>query len=100
MLCHDLRFHIPITSLQVESVFTLSLEHVCNPINRGYTKFTSQAVLPLFLNGPHRIWGLTAIVLEQVLLALLPENYPQQVFRPGKQKSPAASKNEKSTKYV
>lgn len=85
---------------EVESVFTLSLEHVCNPTNYGYTKFASQAVLPLFLNGPHRIWGLTAIVLEQVLLALLPENYPQQLFRPGKRKLPVANINKKSTKYV
>ncbi|KAJ7393537.1 nudix (nucleoside diphosphate linked moiety X)-type motif 8 [Desmophyllum pertusum] len=69
---------------EVESVFTLSLEHVCNPVNRGYTKFTSQAVLPLFLNGPHRIWGLTAIILEQVLLALAPENFQQQLYRTGK----------------
>ncbi|KAL9971348.1 hypothetical protein ACROYT_G023861 [Oculina patagonica] len=79
---------------EVESVFTLTLEHVCNPINRGYTKFTSQAVLPLFLNGPHRIWGLTAIILEQVLLMAVPENNPQQLHRPGNRKLPVTRKKE------
>ena len=75
-------------------MFTLSLAHVCNPINQGYTKFTSQAVLPLFLNGPHRIWGLTAIILEQVLLTAVPDNYQQQMFRPRNRKLPTTSKRE------
>lgn len=71
---------------EVESVFTLSLAHVCNPLNRGYTKFTSQTVYPLFLNGPRKIWGLTAIVLEQVLLLAVPESFQEQFFRPANKK--------------
>lgn len=67
---------------EVESVFTLSLAHLSSPQNHGYTKFTSQAVYPLFLNGPHKIWGLTAIVLEQVLLISVPESFQKQFFRP------------------
>ena len=75
----------------MESVFTLSLAHVCNPLNRGYTKFTSQTVYPLFLNRPRKIWGLTAIVLEQVLLLAVPESFQEQFFRPANKKWPTAS---------
>lgn len=56
-------------------MFALSLDHLCNPANCGYTKFKSKTVLPVFLNGPHRVWGLTAIILEQVLLVVVPQNY-------------------------
>ncbi len=34
---------------------------------------------PVFINGPYRIWGLTAIVLDSVMAALCPEFY-QRVF--------------------
>ena len=30
---------------------------------------------PVFMNGPHRIWGLTATVLDSVLAVLCPELY-------------------------
>ena len=68
-------------SVQVDSVFTLPLMHLCNPVNYGYTKFTSRAILPVFINGPHRVWGLTSVILEQALLLLVPEYYPQQFWK-------------------
>ncbi|XP_068700517.1 mitochondrial coenzyme A diphosphatase NUDT8-like [Montipora capricornis] len=73
---------------EVESVFTLSLEHLCNPVNVGYTTFKRQPLtrLPVFVNGPHKIWGLTATILEQVLLVLIPQNYRKQLFRFGNKK--------------
>lgn len=73
---------------EVESVFTLSLEHLCNPVNVGYTTFKRQPLtrLPVFVNGPHKVWGLTATILEQVLLVLIPQNYRKQLFRFGNKK--------------
>lgn len=34
---------------------------------------------PVFMNGPYRIWGLTAIVLDSVIAVLYPEFY-QKMF--------------------
>lgn len=34
---------------------------------------------PVFMNGPHRIWGLTAIVLDSVIAVLCPKFY-QKMF--------------------
>ena len=34
---------------------------------------------PVFMNGPCRIWGLTAIVLDSVIAVLCPEFY-QKMF--------------------
>ena len=79
------KFHITYAaislSVQVDSVFTLPLMYLCNPVNYGYTKFTSRAILPVFVNGPHRVWGLTSVILEQALLLLVPEYYPQQFWK-------------------
>ncbi|KAK7882834.1 hypothetical protein WMY93_029008 [Mugilogobius chulae] len=56
---------------EVEEIFTLSLAHLCNPVNRGYTHFRTGDkygyTLPVFRNGKHRVWGLTAVALEQTL---------------------------------
>ncbi|KAK2556530.1 Mitochondrial coenzyme A diphosphatase NUDT8 [Acropora cervicornis] len=75
---------------EVESVFTLSLEHLCDPVNSRYTTFKRQVLirLPVFVNGPHKVWGLTATILEQVLLALIPEMYKKQLFRFGNKTFP------------
>ncbi|XP_074627427.1 mitochondrial coenzyme A diphosphatase NUDT8-like isoform X2 [Acropora palmata] len=75
---------------KVESVFTLSLEHLCDPVNSRYTTFKRQVLirLPVFVNGPHKVWGLTATILEQVLLALIPEMYKKQLFRFGNKTFP------------
>ncbi|NXU59716.1 NUDT8 protein, partial [Turnix velox] len=63
----------------VEEVFTLPLEHLLKEENQGYTHFRTPAgysyTLPVFLHGPHRIWGLTAIVTELTLQLLAPGHY-------------------------
>ncbi|XP_076138488.1 mitochondrial coenzyme A diphosphatase NUDT8 [Alosa pseudoharengus] len=61
---------------EVEEIFTLSLAHVCNPRNRGYTNFRTGDrygyTLPVFCNGKHRVWGLTAVALEHTLKLIVP----------------------------
>ncbi|KAJ0063381.1 hypothetical protein NL108_002641 [Boleophthalmus pectinirostris] len=56
---------------EVEEIFTLSLAHLCNPVNRGYTHFRTGDkygyTLPVFRNGKHRVWGLTAVALDCTL---------------------------------
>ncbi|XP_026154332.1 mitochondrial coenzyme A diphosphatase NUDT8 isoform X2 [Mastacembelus armatus] len=61
---------------RVEEIFTLSLTHLCNPQNRGYTHFrtgdTYGYTLPVFRNGKHRVWGLTAVALDHTLKLIIP----------------------------
>uniref|UniRef100_A0A1A8N9Q4 Nudix (Nucleoside diphosphate linked moiety X)-type motif 8 n=1 Tax=Nothobranchius rachovii TaxID=451742 RepID=A0A1A8N9Q4_9TELE len=61
---------------EVEEIFTLSLSHLCDPQNRGYTHFRSGDqfgyTLPVFCNGKHRVWGLTAVALDQALKLVVP----------------------------
>ncbi|CAN9511091.1 unnamed protein product [Ophioblennius macclurei] len=61
---------------EVEEIFTISLSHLCNPQNRGYTHFRVgnkySYTLPVFRNGKHRVWGLTAIALDHTLKLIVP----------------------------
>ncbi|AWO99313.1 putative nucleoside diphosphate-linked moiety X motif 8 mitochondrial [Scophthalmus maximus] len=61
---------------EVEEVFTLSFSHLCNPQNCGYTHFRTGDkygyTLPVFHNGKHRVWGLTAVALDQTLKLIVP----------------------------
>ncbi|CAJ1066152.1 nucleoside diphosphate-linked moiety X motif 8 isoform X1 [Xyrichtys novacula] len=61
---------------EVEEIFTVSLPHLCNPKNRGYTHFRTGDkygyTLPVFRNGKHRVWGLTAVALDQTLKLVVP----------------------------
>ncbi|KAL2096604.1 hypothetical protein ACEWY4_008752 [Coilia grayii] len=61
---------------EVEEIFTLTLAHVCNPDNRGYTNFRTGNkygyTLPVFRNGKHRVWGLTAVALDHTLKLIVP----------------------------
>ncbi|XP_077579151.1 mitochondrial coenzyme A diphosphatase NUDT8 [Stigmatopora nigra] len=61
---------------EVEEIFSLSLTHLCNPQNRGYTHFrvgdSYGYTLPVFCNGKHRVWGLTAVALDHTLKLLIP----------------------------
>ncbi|XP_037122801.1 nucleoside diphosphate-linked moiety X motif 8 [Syngnathus acus] len=63
---------------EVEEIFTLSLSHLCDPQNRGYTHFRRgdrySYTMPVFRNGKHRVWGLTAIALDQSLKLLVPSH--------------------------
>uniref|UniRef100_A0A8D0B0F9 Nudix hydrolase domain-containing protein n=1 Tax=Salvator merianae TaxID=96440 RepID=A0A8D0B0F9_SALMN len=64
---------------EVEDVFTLSISHLLQEKNQGYTHFCKKGVysytLPVFLHGPYRVWGLTAIFTELALELLAPGKY-------------------------
>ncbi|CAG9763213.1 unnamed protein product [Ceutorhynchus assimilis] len=58
---------------EVDQVFTVALEDLCNPQNIGYTQFRGAfASMPVFTGGKFRIWGLTALLTHRFLSSLLP----------------------------
>ncbi|XP_072547146.1 mitochondrial coenzyme A diphosphatase NUDT8 [Salminus brasiliensis] len=61
---------------EVEEIFTLTVAHVCNPQNQGYTNFRTSGrriyTLPVFHNSKYRIWGLTAVALDHTLKLIMP----------------------------
>ncbi|KAL0972772.1 hypothetical protein UPYG_G00194570 [Umbra pygmaea] len=61
---------------EVEEIFTMTLSHVWSHKNRGYTHFRTGErygyTLPVFRNGKHRVWGLTAVALEHTLQLIMP----------------------------
>ena len=72
---------------QVEEVFMVPIKDLLDPAKRSnlkgngpteLTKFVltagTGAHMPVFLGGPHRIWGLTAYVLNGILNSVL---FPQ-----------------------
>lgn len=72
---------------QVDDVFALPLAHLLQAQNQGYTHFCQgghfRYTLPVFLHGPHRVWGLTAIITEFTLQLLAPGAYQPRLFFPG-----------------
>lgn len=64
---------------QVDEVFDLSLAHLLQTQNQGYTHFCQgghfRYTMPVFLHGPHRVWGLTAVITEFTLKLLAPGIY-------------------------
>lgn len=63
---------------EVEAVFTMTLAHLCDSKNRRFTLFMRPKfsfTSPVFLGGEHRVWGLSAILLNTVLGAVLPDDY-------------------------
>ncbi|NWJ05112.1 NUDT8 protein, partial [Crypturellus undulatus] len=64
---------------EVEEVFTIPLDHLLQVENQGYTHYRAKGryshTLPVFLHGPHRVWGLTAIITELTLELLAPDLY-------------------------
>ncbi|XP_060117210.1 mitochondrial coenzyme A diphosphatase NUDT8 [Heteronotia binoei] len=69
-------------SQEVETVFTLPISHLLQEENQGYTNFCHKRryshTLPVFLHGPHRIWGLTAVITDLTLELLAPGKYRRQ----------------------
>lgn len=47
---------------EVEEVFCLSLESLCDPTKQSYTQFNNSHSTPVFLGGRRRIWGITACI--------------------------------------
>ncbi|KAM6274284.1 mitochondrial coenzyme A diphosphatase NUDT8 isoform 2-T2 [Porphyrio hochstetteri] len=77
---------------EVEEVFTMPLAHLLREENQGYTHFRTAGrygyTLPVFLNGPHKVWGLTAIITELTLELLAPGRYHRKTHVPPR--SPSA----------
>nr|CAD7424920.1 unnamed protein product [Timema monikensis] len=71
---HDLNLN----SKEVEKVFSISLEWLCDSDHFAYTQFRGHYVLPLY-QCEHRIWGLTGIITHFVMSALLPEQYKNRL---------------------
>ncbi|XP_026705947.1 nucleoside diphosphate-linked moiety X motif 8, partial [Athene cunicularia] len=71
---------------EVQEVFTLPLAHLLREENQGYTHFRTAGrysyTLPVFLNGPHKVWGLTAIITELTLELLAPDRYRPKTHVP------------------
>lgn len=57
---------------EVDEVFAVPLEKLCNPKLIGYTQFRNTYSAPVFLGGSKRIWGLTAFITNAFLKCLLP----------------------------
>ncbi|XP_072036277.1 mitochondrial coenzyme A diphosphatase NUDT8-like [Amphiura filiformis] len=78
---------------EVECAFTVPLPNLLNPANQGHTRFiprlyedeykvlTRPYTLPVFDGGLHRIWGLSAVILDAVLQAWLPQYYTSLFVR-------------------
>jgi len=64
---------------EVEVPFTLPVKHFCDSNNCGYTQFRVGGkegyVLPVYTNGPYRVWGITALITHVILMSLLPSHY-------------------------
>ncbi|KAL6034645.1 hypothetical protein STEG23_033833 [Scotinomys teguina] len=71
---------------EVDEVFELSLAHLLQTQNQGYTHFCQDGhfryTLPVFLHGPHRVWGITAVITEITLKLLAPGIYQPRLAVP------------------
>ncbi|XP_020028454.2 mitochondrial coenzyme A diphosphatase NUDT8 [Castor canadensis] len=71
---------------EVDEVFVLSLDHLLQTQNQGYTHFCQDGhfryTLPVFLHGPHRVWGLTAVITQFTLQLLAPGTYQSYLVSP------------------
>lgn len=67
---------------EVEEVFTIPLERLIDPKLVRYTQFRTSAsgysyVLPVYLGGIKKFWGMTALVTHFLLISLLPKEVYQ-----------------------
>ncbi|EDO31011.1 predicted protein [Nematostella vectensis] len=69
---------LPFNHHEVSDVFTIPLSEAVR--NRRYTKWKTGLIMPVFLSGRYKVWGLTAIMLDRTLDALLTGHY-QMVSR-------------------
>ncbi|XP_046851586.1 mitochondrial coenzyme A diphosphatase NUDT8-like [Xenia sp. Carnegie-2017] len=77
---------LTINKNEVESVFTVALEDLCDVAQQAHTKFKSGTVLPLFYQHPYKIWGFTAVIMDFCLANLLPDFYTLRFVSSRKQK--------------
>lgn len=67
---------------EVEVAFTLPLKHFCEPKNCKSTQFRYRGqsyILPTYINGEYRVWGITALITHIFLVSLLPNNYKHKL---------------------
>ncbi|XP_064490273.1 mitochondrial coenzyme A diphosphatase NUDT8-like [Ornithodoros turicata] len=74
----DIQRDLVINEAEVQLAFTRTLEELCELKNLRWTQFRKRYggySIPVFVAGQYKIWGLTAIILNAVLRALLPGQY-------------------------
>lgn len=81
--------HIDLSELkinpgEVESVFVISVEDLCNPQYLRQTQYRSTYypkgyTLPAFVTSAPRVWGMTAIMLHLALSSLAPDVYKHKL---------------------
>lgn len=78
----DLERDLNVNDNEVQLAFTGTLEELCDPRNLRYTQFRradADYAMPVFLVGQFKVWGLTAMILNHFLKALLPGTYVHDV---------------------
>lgn len=64
---------------EVELAFAISINHLCNKENCRHTQFRNKYgsgyVLPVYINGIFKVWGMTALITHLVLNAIAPDKY-------------------------
>lgn len=55
---------------EIDAVFTLTLDELAHPRTRELRQLGLRTV-PFFTAGPHPVWGLTALILDEVMRELL-----------------------------
>lgn len=69
---------LKISRAEVDDVFAPALASLADTNNVAYTRFRGDNVdylTPVFLGQSYKIWGLTAVILHQVLRVVIPEAY-------------------------
>ncbi|KAL3862496.1 hypothetical protein ACJMK2_008456 [Sinanodonta woodiana] len=68
---------LQINKEEVAAVFTRTVESLCDPKHVHSTHFRTGKgyVLPVYLGGEYRIWGLTAVFVHQFLTLTVPDIY-------------------------
>ncbi|CAH1239443.1 NUDT8 [Branchiostoma lanceolatum] len=71
---------LKVSPREVAAVFPLSFSHLLDPARQRYTTMKRHHdnysyTMPVWLGGSHRVWGLTAIMLDQVLVAMATDWY-------------------------
>lgn len=57
---------------EVSEVFTVNLYDLCQPQNQFHTQFSNGFILPVYVVGDYKIWGITAYITYMVLSCLVP----------------------------
>jgi hypothetical protein len=70
-------------SLQVEEAFSVPIRDLCDGgrMRFGSTQFWTGPgyTLPVYLGGPYRIWGLSAVIMHQTLHLIAPGLYTYKI---------------------